>query len=209
MPMLALGLHLAEIEERSELIRQLQINIADELGLDVDTGLETGKGSHAEWGHRFESTLDVLEPPAPNADSLAHPPSEPWNPYPLNPDDSLPVVIGMILATEKSIPIEYCAYLRAFQKAFREFDEEPHRASLHLFKDHIEHDERRHLPDLIDGYLGLQPGNHREYLLAWDAPQRSEQAELTKGLRRVLDSRLHFYDQLLAEADHEVSGQAG
>lgn len=209
MPMLALGLHLAEIEKRSELAQQLQINIADELGLDVDTGLDTGKGSHAEWGHRFESALDALEPPALNTDSLPHPPSKPWDPYPLNPDDSLPVVIGMILATEKIIPIEYCVFLRAFQGAFREFNEEAYQASLHLFTDHIEHDERKHLPDLIDGYLGLQPGNHREHLLAWNAPQRTEQEDLTKGLRRVLDCRLRFYDQLLAETDHEESDEAG
>lgn len=208
MPMLTLGLRLAELESRPELVRQLQINIADELGLDPETGLETGKGSHAEWGHRFQSKLDALVPPTLNVYSQAQPSSKPWNPYPLNSNDSLAVVIGMILATEKLIPIEYHVFLQAFQKAFPELYEEANQACLHLFKDHIKHDERRHLPNLIDGYLGLRPGNHRECRLAWDAPQQTEQEDLTTGIRRVLDCRIRFYDQLLEEIDLEASHQA-
>jgi hypothetical protein len=195
LPMLSLAKQMAKEAGRQELVWALQINLADELGVSADTGHETGEGAHAEWGQRLLAALDLLDPPELHRCDLSRLPAEPWDPYPLDPQDSLAVVVGMILATEKCIPIEYQAFLKAFRNAFPELADPANQDCLRQLTDHIDHDERRHLPDLIDGYLGHSPGTIGE-VLAPDAPQRCEGNDLVRGMIRVLSLRHHFYDTL-------------
>ena len=101
----------------------------------------------------------------------------------------------MIMATEKCIPIEYQAFLKGFRIAFPSLADPSNQDCLRQFTDHIDHDERQHLPDLIDGYLGHSPGTRGE-VLALDALQRSEATDLARGMERVLSLRYNFYGSL-------------
>jgi hypothetical protein len=195
LPMLSLAQQMAEAAGRVELVRALQINIADEMGLNPDTGQETGEGAHAEWGKRLSSALDLLDPPALKSCHLSRLPAESWDPYPIDPQDSLAVIVGMIMASEKCIPIEYQAFLKGFRIAFPSFADPSNEDCLRQLTDHIDHDERQHLPDLIDGYLGHSPGTRGE-VLAQDALQRSEATDLARGMERILSLRYNFYDSL-------------
>jgi hypothetical protein len=108
--------------------------------------------------------------------------------------DSLTILCGMLMAAEKYIPLEYAPFLRAFVCAYPEFSQPEQQANLRLLADHIEPDERRHLPDLIDGFLGCAPGTRG---CTSAKPVTSiESQELLEGMNRVISRRLDFYHHL-------------
>ena len=112
--------------------------------------------------------------------------------------DSLTILCGMLTAAEKFIPLEYAPFLRAFVCAYPEFSQPEQQANLRLLADHIEPDERRHLPDLIDGFLGCAPGTRG--CKSAIPPSAMESKELLEGMNRVISRRLDFYNHLSDEA---------
>lgn len=196
MPMLIRARKLAIASGRTRLAEAIHANLSDEQGLDPATGIPTGAGSHEDWADQFMNALCALDPTFKTEHrdtALAR-----WDPYPTMATDSLTTLCGMLMATEKCIPLEYAAFLRAFICAYPEFTKPEQQASLHLFADHIEHDERRHLPDLIDGFLGCAPGTRG--CKSAIPPSAMESKELLEGMNRVISRRLDFYNHLSDEA---------
>lgn len=203
MPLLSQAKSMAELAGRVELTKALAENISDENGLDPNTGLPTGRGSHHDWAQWFITALNQADPPENSACELTHLGFPLWDPYPTTSQDSLAVIVGMLMAAEKCISIEYRAFLSAFITAFPELDDKNKPETLLLFVDHIEHDEQRHLPDLIDGFLGRLPGS-KGYTVRVDQGQLAEARDLLLGMDRVLSMRLKFYDQMLDHVGDSV-----
>lgn len=196
MPMLIRAGKLAIASGRTRLAEAIHANLSDEQGLDPGTGVPTGAGSHEDWANHFMNALCALDPTFNTEHRRTA--LERWDPYPTMATDSLTTLCGMLMATEKCIPLEYAAFLRAFICAYPEFAQPEHQASLHLFVDHIEHDERRHLPDLIDGFLGCVPGTRG--CTSANPATAMESQELWEGMNRVISRRLVFYNHLANEA---------
>jgi hypothetical protein len=189
---------LALQEGRVELARAIHVNLADEYGLDPDSGQPTGHGSHREWARWLIEALDALDPPL---RAVLRPGEEGrrWNYLPCSDEDGLDVLAGMCLAHEICIPIEFQAFLNALEIAFPQLCGADHPRAHHYLQDHIVHDERRHLPDLVDGVLGWPPGSlHARIEVSAELETRS--LELARGVERVLAMRLRFYDQMAADA---------
>lgn len=193
--LLARAQAMAEQAGRRELAAALQANLCDEHGLDPTTGEPTGKGTHREWAKWLQQALDELDPPQSNPCVLPDlsPPS--WNLHPTSEQDSLALIAGMAMAVEKCVPLEFHAFLVALSTAFPSLDDPDQPEKLVYLVDHIEHDERRHLPDLIDGFLGHAPGS-KGYQVPSPADLVEESADLLRGIERVVSTRLVFYDQL-------------
>lgn len=184
-------------EGKAELAAAIHANLADEYGLDPESGRPTGEGSHREWARWLMEALDVLDPPGgSDQNTSAHLPQ--WNLLPYRDDDHLAVLAGMCMAVEKSIPIEYHAFLKALEAAFPALDSSDHPRALHLLKDHVVHDEQRHLPDLVDGYLGAAPGSLHVKIHA-EPDLEGHSLDIARGVERVFAMRLRFYDELASE----------
>ncbi|MCX5947416.1 MAG: hypothetical protein NTY67_04275 [Cyanobacteria bacterium] len=196
MPLLSQARSMAEMAARPELTRALTENICDENGLDPVSGLPTGRGSHHEWAEWFIAALNEVDPPGNSACEFTRLGFPLWDPYPTTSRDSLALIVGMLMAAEKCIAIEYRAFLDAFTTAFPALVDGARPERLLLFVDHIEHDEQRHLPDLIDGFLGRLPGS-KGYAVQVDQSHAVEALDLVAGMDRVLSVRRQFYDQLL------------
>ena len=188
---------LAIQEGRTELARAIHVNLSDEAGLDPDSGQPTGRGAHREWARWLIEALEAVEPAGASPLPPAASDRPQWNVMPFDEDDGLALLAGMCMAVEKCIPIEFQAFLHALEAAFPQLGDAGHPRALHYLRDHIEHDERRHLPDLVDGFLGRAPGCDRSALAA-DLERQSQ--DLASGVERILTLRLRFYDALLADA---------
>lgn len=196
MPLLSQARSMAEMAERPELARALAENLSDEDGLDPLTSLPTGRGSHHDWAEWFIAALNEVDPPGNSACEFTRLGFPLWDPYPTTAADGLALIVGMLMAAEKCIAIEYRAFLDAFTTAFPSLADGSRPERLLLFVDHIEHDEKRHLPDLIDGFLGRPPGS-KGYVVEVDGSHSGEARDLAEGMERVLLVRRQFYDQLL------------
>lgn len=197
MPLLSQAISTAEAAGRPELRTALAENLSDENGVNSCTGLPTGRGSHHQWGQWFMAALNDLDPLETSACELSIMGFPVWNPYPTTSDDSLALRVGMLMATEKIIPIEYRAFLTAFISAFPALEDKTRPELLLLFVDHIEHDEKRHIPDLIDGFLGHLPGS-KGYAVNVNESHLMEARDLLTGMDRVFSARMQFYDHLSA-----------
>lgn len=198
LPLLERAKAMAETADRHELATALKDNILDENGLDRETGMPTGLGTHHEWCQWFLAALDEVDPPEKHNCQHAQLGFPSWDTYPLEHDDSLAVIVGMLMIAEKNIPIEFNSFLSALSSAFPALVDHNRPKALLYFVDHIKHDEQRHLPDLIDGFLCRIPGS-KDYKVQAGQIQ-DEASDLIKGMERVLKARHQFYDQLSAIA---------
>lgn len=195
LPLLDRAQAMAEQAGRRELAAALHANLCDEHGLDPTTGEPTGKGTHREWGRWLQQALDELDPPQSNPCVLPDLNPASWNLHPTSEQDSLALIVGMAMAVEKCVPLEFHAFLVALSAAFPSLADPDQPEKLVYLVDHIDHDERRHLPDLIDGFLGHAPGS-KAYQLPSTTALVEESADLLRGIERVVNTRLAFYDQL-------------
>ncbi|MBX9726583.1 MAG: hypothetical protein K2X09_04890 [Rickettsiales bacterium] len=142
-----------------------------------------GKGSHASWRNDF---LDALEVPL-------RPEHEKTFPlYQFSEADSLPVLVGQLLAAEMSIPAEDTLVLRAMRHRLPHlFSEAAHpekateaqkKATLYL-ADHIRHDAVSHFPELMEA-------------IAHDLPSPDEQAKVKAGIESFTAERKGLFDHI-------------
>lgn len=192
----------AESVSRAHLADAIHRNLSDEHGLDPVTGCDTGVGAHRQWAQWFLEALDEVDPPGSLQIRLDQYDPEVWNFMPFDASDDLALLVGMCIAVEKCIPIEFSAFLRGLTTAFPLLaDPLRPRRTLYL-SDHVVHDEQRHLPDLIDGFLGRPPGSSG-YIVDPMAIDVNESGELLVGIERILAIRLRFYDQMWVYAKRD------
>ncbi|MEB3349939.1 MAG: hypothetical protein VKO00_07970 [Cyanobacteriota bacterium] len=196
MPALCRARDMAEMAGKQELAMALQINLADERGVDPTTGQPNGLGAHSSWAKIFYEALDEAVEEHGKTSTLSEPDPRCWELFDVDDSDSLDLIIGMIMATEKCIPLDFTAWLKAFSLGFPSLAAQGKTGPLYYMFDHIEHDETRHLPDLVDGYLGRLPGS-KWYILESGVVGDRAAADLIDGIDRSIALRLAFYDHML------------
>ena len=192
---------MAEVAGKTQLAMALRTNLADEQGVDAISGEPNGLGSHHSWAKNFYEAL--------NQEAAYYMISEKglddsccrFNLFARDHDASLAFIVGMLMATEKCIPLDYSGWLKALIHAFPSLEAQGEAGPLFYWRDHIKHDEQRHLPDLIDGYLGRDPGSKGYSLMPDEIEaeiQNNASQDLVKGIEMALNLRIESYDLMLA-----------
>jgi len=189
MPTLYLAKEMAEAAGKAKLAMALSVNIADEKGVDLLTGKPSDIGAHESWAKAFYNALDEAAAGHEESRNPYNFPIDQWELFKLDSCDSLDLIVGMIMATEKSIPLDYAAWLKALSAAFPSLAAQGKTGPLLYFWDHIQHDEMRHLPDLVDGYLDQEPGS-RGYTIEPDLISSNQARDLMTGIDRAITLRL-------------------
>ena len=175
------------------LAHAIHLNLSDEYGLDPSTGLDNGLGTHAQWVQDFLAALSAVEPA--DIPLLSPEVAERLEIYAVDPNLSLSTLTGMLMAAEKCVPIECKIFLEAFQLAYPFFADSSNQHCLLYFFEHIDHDEKRHLPVLIDGFLGDAPGT-KSHVLSDQQASGLNFEELFAGLDLMLGRYRRFYSSM-------------
>ncbi len=184
----------ASLAEKEEALPQLAAvlhrNLCDERGLDYASGLPTGEGSHSDWRTDFLNAIGL--PPQARGDFPL---------YVYTEADNVWVLIGMVLAAEYAIPLEYARLLRSMRHAFPETFAPADPAlpvtpaqsvATRYLQDHIEHDAGRHLPELLNAILH-------------DLKTPQSYVGLTEGVRRFAAERAGLYDYIESAFNRPVA----
>ena len=198
---------MAEAAGKPKLAMALQVNLADERGVDPVTGELNGLGSHHSWAQNFYDALDAEAPGYINSEELFDNSLYQFNLFRREHDASLDFIVGMIMATEKCVPIDYAAWLKAICSAFPSLEIQGKTGPLFFWVDHIKHEEERHLPDLVDGYLGRDPGSSGYNIMPSDI-LAGEAKCLLEGIDLSISLRMECYDLLLAGVNDSFSKDA-
>ena len=108
----------------------------------------------------------------------------------------LPCVVLLCTRPDVRNRAAIAAWLKALSLGFPSLAAQGKTGPLYYMFDHIEHDETRHLPDLVDGYLGRLPGS-KWYILESGVVGDRAAADLIDGIDRSIAFRLAFYDHML------------
>jgi pyrroloquinoline quinone (PQQ) biosynthesis protein C len=159
LPLLKHTLAKAKGANKPKLAEALEKNLRDETGYDRDTGEKLSTpDAHSDWRKTFLDALGVTTTE-----------SNHFPLYQFKQDADLPTLVGLMLAAETVIPREDDRILRSVCKAFPDkfidyrdreavaafsarHDEEALKQAIENSRylvDHIEHDPKRHLYDLV------------------------------------------------------------
>lgn len=188
---------MAEAAGKPKLAMALQANLADERGIDPVTGEPNGHGSHHSWAQNFYDALEAEAPGYINSEELFEGSLYQFNLFRREHDASLDFIVGMIMATEKCVPLDFAAWLKAICRAFPSLEIQGKTGPLFFWWDHIKLEEERHLPDLVDGYLERDPGSRGYNLMPSDILV-DDAKDLLEGIDLAIKLRMECYDMLLA-----------
>ena len=193
---------MAEIAGKTQLAMALRINLADEQGVDPISGQPNGLGSHHAWAKNFYEALNKQVVQYTNSEDNLNNLCCRFNLFARSHDASLSFIVGMLMATEKCIPLDFASWLKALIRTFPSLEARGWADPLFYWRDHIKHDEQRHLPDLVDGYLGRHFGAKGYVLLPDEINAQIQEGapqDLIKGIETAISLRLKCYDLMLAQ----------
>lgn len=174
---------------KKEVADALHRNLCDERGLEH----AQASGAHAKWRADFLNVL-AIEDHGQQRFPL----------YAFHDGDTLPLLVGGLLAAEFAVPTEDIRVLRALRKAFPDTFTDPlnpeaatqeqQRTTLYL-EDHIRHDNAEHFPDLL-----------RAVVQDFSSPE--DMIQIKEGIRRFAAERKALYGHIQQQIDYTPVEQA-